>query len=111
VLWPAEKKTPEQPTSETLDAEILVERYEHLRQEVLSNGMGSRLGISVLLRQGLVGWIRVQAVLTATDPPAPAHHLEPPPLSEGLAGELTRILTQLIVTRKELHSCPISTTR
>ncbi len=37
-----------------LDSEILVERYEHLRQEVLSTGIGSRLGISVLLRQGLV---------------------------------------------------------
>ncbi len=93
-----------------LDSEILVERYEHLRQEVLSTGIGSRLGISVLLRQGLVGWIRVQALLTPTVTPAPARSLQAPLLlPQGLAGELTRILTQLIVTRKELHSCPTLT--
>ncbi|MCP4226729.1 MAG: hypothetical protein GY773_25595, partial [Actinomycetia bacterium] len=73
-----------------------------LRQEVLSNEVGSRLGLSVFLRQGLVGWIRVQSLLTATVAPAPVRR-PAALLPKGLAGELTRILTQLIVTRKELH--------
>ena len=102
--WPAEKKTPEEP-HKSLAPEALVNRYEHLRQQVLAQDIGSRLGLSVLLRQGLVGWMRVQSFLAVADAPAPVpgrgfHE----PLPQGLAGELTRILTQLIVTRKEMIS-------
>lgn len=84
-----------------LDPEVLVDRYEHLRYEVLSHEIGSRLGLSVFLRQGMAGWIQVQALLTVTVAPSPARRLDAP-LPKGLAGELTRILTQLIVNRKEL---------
>jgi hypothetical protein len=84
-----------------LAPEVLVDRYEHLRQQVLSQDIGSRLGLSVFLRQGLVGWMQVQSFLAVTDAPAPGRRLKAP-LPQGLAGELTRILTQLIVTHKEM---------
>lgn len=86
-----------------LAPETLVDRYEHLRQQVLSQDIGSRLGLSVLLRQGLVGWMRVQSFLAVTAAPAPVRRSHQP-LPQGLAGELTRILTQLIVTHKEMVS-------
>jgi hypothetical protein len=70
---------------------------------VLAHEIGSRLGLSVFLRQGLVGWMRVQSFLTTTVDPSPARRLEAP-LPQGLAGELSRILTQLIVTHKEMVS-------
>lgn len=73
-----------------------------MRQQILSHEIGSPLGLSVFLRQGLVGWIQVQSFLTATIAPAPAP-APAAPLPKGLAGEMTRILTQLIVNRKELH--------
>ncbi len=87
-----------------LDAEALIDRYEHLRQQVLSNEIGSRLGLSVFLRQGLVGWMRVQSFLATTDAtlaPSPVRRLQAP-VPQGLARELTQILTQLIVTHKEM---------
>ncbi len=87
------------------DAELLVQRYEDLRREVMANEVDSPLGLSVLLRRGLVGWMQVQSFLTATaKPPTPRPCQALTPLPKGLAGELTKILTQLIVNRKELHA-------
>lgn len=86
-------------------AEGLGDRYEDLRQEVLSNEIGSTLGLSVFLRQGMVGWMQVQSFVRATHGPAPPRRREPAaPLPKGMAAELTKILTELIVTRKELSS-------
>lgn len=86
------------------DTKILVDRYEHLRQEILSNEIGSQLGLSVFLRQGMVGWMGVQSFLAATAAPSPVRRSEAvAPLPKGLAGEMTRILTQWILNRKELH--------
>lgn len=49
--------------------------------------------------------MRVQSFLTATAAPSPARHREAlAPLPNGLAGELTRILTEMIVARKELET-------
>ena len=83
-------------------AEVLVERYEHLRHEVLAHEVDSKLGLAVLLRQGMVGWMKAQSVLAAVPSPAARRCKQPTPLPRGLAGELTRILTELILTRKEL---------
>ncbi len=84
------------------DSKILIDRYEHLRQEILSKEIGSQLGLSVFLRQGMVGWIGVQSFLAATAVPSPVRRPEAvAPLPKGLAGELTRILAQWILNRKE----------
>ncbi len=85
-------------------ADALVERYEHLRREVLTREVGSKLGLAVLLRQGMVGWMKVQSFLTTIPNPAVRRDEQHSPLPKGVAGELTRILTELILTRKELIS-------
>lgn len=85
-------------------AEALVEHYEHLRREVLAHEVGSQLGLAVFLRQGMVGWMKVQSFLTAVPDRAARRCEQLTPLPKGLAGELTRILTELILTRKELAS-------
>ena len=75
-----------------------------MRCEVLAREVGSQLGLAVFLRQGMVGWMKVQSFLAAAQSPA-ARRCEPlTPLPKGLAGELTRILTELILKRKELAS-------
>ncbi len=66
--------------------------------------MGSQLGLAVLLRQGMVGWMKVQSFLNAVPNRAARRCEQLTPLPKGLAGELTRILTELILTRKELTS-------
>jgi hypothetical protein len=33
-------------------------RYEQLRNDVLSHGVGSGFGLSILLRQGMTAWMR-----------------------------------------------------
>ncbi|MCP4900716.1 MAG: hypothetical protein GY926_14985 [bacterium] len=85
-------------------AEALGERYEHLRREVLAREVASRLGLAVFLRQGMVGWMKVQALRTAVPSLATRRCEQLTPLPKGLAGDLTRILTELILTRKELAS-------
>lgn len=67
------------------------------------NEIASPLGLSVFLRQGMVGWMRVQSFLAATAPSPPRCSELAAPLPAGLTGELTRILAELIVTRKELR--------
>ncbi len=64
--------------------------------------MGSQLGLVVFLRQGMVGWMKVQSFLTAVPSVMARRCDQLTPLPRGLAGELTRILTELILTRKEL---------
>lgn len=85
-------------------SEVLVDRYENLRREVLSDEIASRLGFGVFLRQGMVGWMRVQSFLRAPVAPSPEPSSVAAPLTKGLAGELTNILTELILTRKEFHT-------
>lgn len=103
--WPAEKKTHHEPQAPTvggrIHAEALVERYEHLRREVLAHEVGSQLGLAVLLGQGMVGWMKVQSLLAAAPNPPARHREQLTPVPKTLAGELTRILTELILTRRE----------
>ena len=98
------KKTPDEFPNLQDKADALVDRYEHLRREVLAQQIDSPLALSVFLRQGVVGWMRVQSFFSATvaSPlPRRSEAVVPPP--KGSAGELTRILTELILTRKDLH--------
>ncbi len=81
----------------------LTDRYEALRREVLSKEISSPLGLSVFLRQGMVGWMKVHSFLT-TNAPSPALSPRPVALPQGFAGELTKILTELILARKEFHA-------
>lgn len=98
-----EKKTPDEsrrPAEFGTDTGELAERYEQLRQEVLAEGVGSRLGLSVLQHQGVVGWMRVQSFLRATLAPRGEPVMRP----KSWPNELTTILTNLILEHKEIHA-------
>jgi hypothetical protein len=72
---------------------------------VLAQEVGSQLGLAVFLQQGMAGWITVQSFFAATAAGPPRRRTERlAPMKEGVTGELTRILTELILTRQELHS-------
>jgi hypothetical protein len=63
----------------------LVERYEELRRRALSGEPdGFRLGLAVLQRQGLAGWLRAWGDLaTPAERPAPT-----PPVATSVASDL-----------------------
>lgn len=81
----------------------LADRYERLRQEVLAKEIDSPLALGVFLRQGMVGWIRVQSFFATVASPPQRRSEAAVPQPKSLAGELTRILTELLLTRKELQ--------
>lgn len=69
--------------------------YEVLRSQALghSSGTGPGLGLAVVLRQGLPGWLRVWTERVADQrPAAPAAHLPVP-----LAPELALVLTAMVL--------------
>lgn len=69
------------------------------------HGVGSQLGLAVFLQQGMAGWITVQSFFAAAAAGPPRRRTERlAPMKEAVTGELTRILTELILTRQELHS-------
>lgn len=83
-------------------ADDLVKGYESLRQEVLSNHIGSCLGLAVLLRQGMVGWIDAYSFCQARLAPALRRRSEEAkPLSPDLPSELGRIVADIVLKRKE----------
>jgi len=70
----------------------------------LAKEVDSPLALGVFLRQGMVGWMRVQSFFSATvvSLPKPRHEAMIPPPKDS-ASELVRILAGLFLTRKELH--------
>jgi hypothetical protein len=84
-------------------ADELVKGYESLRQEVLSNHVGSRLGLAVLLRQGMVGWMDAYSLCqTHVAPALRRRSEEAKPLPPDLPSELGRIVADIVLRRKEL---------
>jgi len=57
-----------------VDGTNLADRYEELRQRVLcGEADGHRLGLSVVLRQGVTAWMRAAGSISAAPmPPPPA---------------------------------------
>jgi len=71
--WPASPKAPAgEPARQ--DGVDLARRYEELRRRVLCGEIdGHRLGLSVLLRQGVTAWMRAAcSIPTAPAPASPA---------------------------------------
>ena len=68
ALWRAVKKTAmNEALPQPVAGEDWVARYEQLRKDVPSQATGGGFGIIILLRQGMIAWIR-----TCADIPVPA---------------------------------------
>ncbi len=81
----------------------LVAGYESLRRDVLAQqASGSPLGLTVFLRQGMAAWMEVYSFCHATAaPPPPRRSQGVPALPQDLNGEMARILTGIVLRRKE----------
>lgn len=60
---------------QSVAGEDWVARYEQLRKDVLSQANGGGFGLILLLRQGMIAWIRA---CTLNPVPAPAERSAPP---------------------------------
>lgn len=91
----------------TATAQTLVDGYERLRREALSSDAHQprALGLGVLVRQGMVTWMKVYSLCaaTASPPPPPPGSAQEIRLPPGLLGELARILAGSLMAGKE-HS-------
>ncbi len=104
--WSDEKKTSDDESILVFssDAQTLEEGYEILRQHVLSNAgrPDPAPGLGIFLRQGMVTWMKAYSLCSPTLP-------FPPPCTgdaevpAGLVGEITTILTGIVLARKEIH--------
>lgn len=80
------KAVADEPAHPTDAAHGLVGVYEQLRTHALDgDGQGWRLGLALLVRQGLVAWIRAVDGLPAPRPVAPAASV--PPVDQPLVAE------------------------
>ena len=89
------------PAAATLASAEIVVRYEDLRRHIIE-GVGSRprLGLAVVLREGLAAWMTVcapaaSAVLPAPDPSEGAAHR----LSDEAHADLVHVLTAMALHR------------
>lgn len=73
----------------------LVERYEELRERVLrGTTAGCRLGLALLLREGMAGWLEGWARCADAAPPTSSPAASTPS-HEGARGELVRVLAAM----------------
>jgi hypothetical protein len=70
----------------------LADRYEELRRRVLSGEAdGHRLGLAVLLRQGVAAWMHAWDGISAAPPRPPA----PGPQPDGDVGAMVAVLVSM----------------
>ena len=75
--------------------------YEALRGLAIAGAVSGRLGLVVLLREGLAAWVLRQS--TGSDPvkaPVPLdHHAGVPPVSDDVHAGLVRVLASMALGR------------
>ena len=91
------------------DGDLSQAAYEELRGLVVAgSACGGRLGLVVLLRQGLAAWFALWLIGSA--PPRTTAQLERPPQAPRLPGEihtdLVRVLASMVLggSRKEIST-------
>jgi hypothetical protein len=72
--------------------------YEQLRNQVLGRGIGARVGLTLLLRQGMAAWMQTGACVT----PPPADVAVPPgnahsPLPDQVRSQAAVILAGIVL--------------
>jgi hypothetical protein len=81
-------------------------RYEHLRRQVLEEPTGRSWSRSLLVVQGVLGWIEAwppdHDCEPSIDTPVPQSAAETPPLPSGLYQKMTRVFVDIIFASKEV---------
>lgn len=90
----------------SLAPETLVARYEELRRRIVDgSGWSSRLGLAVLLREGLAAWITAWA--TAPGPAVVAPPLDAAcRLADDRHAELVHVLAGMALQRLDRRTVP-----
>jgi hypothetical protein len=81
------------------DVDGLVERYEQLRAQAIGDTVGGpRLGVGLLVGEGMVAWIKVAgACPAATSSPSPPPASASSPPAGAAAAEVVRVLAAMVM--------------
>ena len=88
-------------------ATVWKQRYEALRQLAVGGRQileSDPLGLVLLLRQGIAGWMRGWPELTHTPPPQPARVRLPAVSASGWQHQLTQVLAEMSLAHLPNHS-------
>ena len=76
-----------------------VARYEELRQRAVARQtLAVRLGLAVLLQQGLAAWVEQWSKMPAPMPPPGAGTVRPAPLRDDTSTEVINLLAAMVLS-------------
>ncbi len=81
-------------------------RYEELRRHAVKRQvLAGRLGLAVLLQQGLAGWLEQWAKMPATTPVPVAYTARPSSLPDDCSAQVINVLTSMALGHiQEVHA-------
>lgn len=81
-------------------------RYEELRQHAVKRqALAGRLGLAVLLQQGLAVWLEQWAKMPATTPLPTAYSARPSSLPDEFSAQVVNVLTAMALGHiQEVHA-------
>jgi len=87
-----------------------VTRYEELRRHTVERQiLSGRLGLAILLRQGLAAWVEQWSKVPA---PAPTERSSPSPLPDSTSTDVINVLAAMALSQmQEVHTCAGMPTR
>jgi len=77
-----------------IDAALLAQQYEALRQEAIEEGRGQ--GLALFLSHGMMAWMDALAAFT------PTRRAELLPLPRPLSSEMTLLLADMVIACQEV---------
>jgi len=83
-----------------------VVRYEELRQHAVERQtLAERLGLAILLQQGLAVWVEQWSKMPAPTPVSCAETVRPAPLRDDTSTEVINVLAAMVLSHvQEVHA-------
>ncbi|MCP4898331.1 MAG: hypothetical protein GY906_15260 [bacterium] len=83
-----------------------VVRYEELRQHAVERQtLAGRLGLAVLLQQGLAAWVEQWSKMPVPTPVSCAETVRPAPLRDDTSTEVINVLAAMVLSHvQEVHA-------
>jgi hypothetical protein len=83
-----------------------VTHYEELRQRAVERQtLAGRLGLAVLLQQGLAAWVEQWSKMPAPPPASCTETVRPVPLRDDTSTEVINVLTAMVLSHvREVHA-------